>query len=106
MKASILSKLELLSARHEEIAGLLSEPEVINDQNKFRSLSMEYSQLEDVVKAFDEYQQLEQDRLAAEEMLKEDDAEMREMAQEEIDQMFFDLIVVGVQSFIDQSIDG
>jgi peptide chain release factor 1 len=85
MKASILSKLEILSARHEEIAGLLSEPEVINDQNKFRSLSMEYSQLEDVVKAFDEYQQLEQDRLAAEEMLKEDDAEMREMAQEEID---------------------
>jgi len=86
MKESILSKLELLSARHEEIAGLLSEPDVINDQNKFRSLSMEYSQLEDVVKAFDEYQQLEQDRLGAEEMLKEDDAEMREMAQEEIDQ--------------------
>ena len=86
MKASIRSKLELLSARHEEIAGLLSEPEVINDQNKFRNLSMEYSQLEDVVKAFDEYQTLEQDRLAAEEMLKEDDAEMREMAQEEIDQ--------------------
>ncbi len=85
MKASILSKLELLSARHEEIAGLLSEPDVINDQNKFRSLSMEYSQLEDVVKAFDEYQQLEQDRQAAEEMLREDDAEMREMAQEEID---------------------
>jgi len=86
MKASILSKLELLSARHEEIAGLLSEPDVINDQNKFRSLSMEYSQLEDVVKAFDEYQGLEQDRLAAEEMLKEDDVDMREMAQEEIDQ--------------------
>lgn len=86
MKASILSKLEILSARHEEIAGLLSELEVINDQNRFRALSMEYAQLEDVVKTFTEYQSVEQDRLAAEEMLGEDDAEMREMAEEEINQ--------------------
>ncbi len=84
MKPSILAKLELLSARHEEIAGLLSEPEVINDQNRFRNLSMEYSQLEDVVKAFDQYQEVQQDLQGAQEMLKEDDAEMREMAQEEI----------------------
>ncbi len=84
MKASILSKLELLSARYEEIGGLLSELEVINDQNRFRTLSMEYAQLEDVVKTFTEYQNFEQDKLAAEEMLKEDDAEMREMAEEEI----------------------
>lgn len=84
MKPSILNKLELLSARHEEIAGLLSEPEVINDQNKFRSLSMEYAQLEDVVKVFAEYQSAEQDRQGAEEMLKDDDAELREMAEEEL----------------------
>ncbi len=84
MKPSILAKLELLSARHEEIAGLLSEPEVINDQNRFRNLSMEYSQLEDVVKTFDQYQEAQQDLDGAQEMLKEDDAEMREMAQEEI----------------------
>ena len=85
MKPSILAKLELLSARHEEIAGLLSEPEVINDQNRFRNLSMEYSQLEDVVKSFDRYQQTQQDLQAAQEMMKEDDAEMRAMAQDEID---------------------
>lgn len=84
MKFSILSKLELLSARHEEIAGLLSEPEVIKDQNRFRQLSMEYAQLEDVVKTFSEYQSKQRDLLAAEEMLKEDDADMREMAEEEI----------------------
>ena len=49
MKASILTKLEGLSDRHEEIAGLLAEPEVMADQNQFRALSMEYSQLEPVV---------------------------------------------------------
>lgn len=86
MKASILSKLELLSARHEEIAGLLSELEVINDQNRFRALSMEYAQLEDVVKTFSEYQKVEQDKLSAEEMLTENDTEIRAMAEEEINQ--------------------
>ena len=85
MKASILTKLELLSARHEEIAALLSEPEVINDQNRFRSLSMEYAQLEDIVKAFAKYQQAQQDLESARDMLQEDDVEMREMAQEEMD---------------------
>lgn len=86
MKSSILSKLEILSARHEEIAGLMSDPEVINNQNQFRSLSMEYAQLEDVVKTFDAYQLAQNDLLAGEEMLKDDDADMREMAEEEINQ--------------------
>jgi peptide chain release factor 1 len=84
MKPSILTKLEILSARHEEIAGLMSEPEIINDQNRFRSLSMEYAQLEDVVKAFADYQSTEQDLQAAQEMLQEDDAEMQAMAEEEV----------------------
>ena len=84
MKPSIQDKLERLSARHEEVAGLLSEPEVINDQNRYRQLSMEYAQLEDVVKAFDAYRQAERDLESAREMLAEDDAEMRAMAEEEI----------------------
>ncbi|MBL7002794.1 MAG: peptide chain release factor 1 [Gammaproteobacteria bacterium] len=84
MKQSIQDKLETLSARHEEIAGLMSVPEVINDQDKFRSLSKEYAQLEDVVKNFHQYQGLQQDVEGAQEMLKEDDAEMRAMAEEEI----------------------
>ncbi len=84
MKKSLLNKLELLCARHEEIAALLSDIETINDQDKFRSLSMEYAQLEDVVKNFNAYQQAQQALSSAREMLDEDDAEMREMAEEEI----------------------
>lgn len=85
MKESLLNKLELLCARHEEIAALLSDIETINDQDKFRSLSMEYAQLESVVKSFNAYQQAQQSLTSAREMLEEDDAEMREMAEEEID---------------------
>ena len=84
MKESLLNKLELLCGRHEEIQALLSEIETINDQDKFRSLSMEYSQLEDVVKNFNAYQQAQTALASAREMLEEDDAEMREMAEEEI----------------------
>jgi len=84
MKESLLNKLEALCARHEEIAGLLADIEVINDQHRFRNLSMEYAQLEDVVKNFTEFQDAQQALESAREMLDEDDAEMRELAQEEI----------------------
>ncbi|QIA62763.1 peptide chain release factor 1 [Vibrio astriarenae] len=84
MKASILAKLETLVERYEEVQHLLGDPDVIGDQDKFRALSREYSQLEEVTKCFQAYQQAQEDLEAAEEMAKEDDEEMREMAQEEI----------------------
>ena len=84
MKASILTKLETLVERYEEVQHLLGDPDVIGDQDKFRALSKEYSQLEEVTKCFQAYQQAQEDLVAAEEMANEDDEEMREMAQEEI----------------------
>ena len=84
MKASIRTKLETLVERYEEVQHLLGDPGVIGNQNKFRALSKEYSQLEEVTKCFQAFQQAQGDLEAAEEMAKEDDAEMREMAQEEI----------------------
>ena len=84
MKASILTKLETLVELYEEVQHLLGDPDVIGDQDKFRALSKEYSQLEEVTKCFQAYQQAQDDLVAAEEMANEDDEEMREMAQEEI----------------------
>ncbi len=84
MNSSILVKLESLVDRYEEVQHLLGDPTVIGDQDKFRALSKEYSQLEEITKCFQAYQQAQEDLAAAEEMAKEDDAEMREMAQEEI----------------------
>ena len=51
MKDSIRNKLEALVDRHEEISGLLSDPETMANQNKFRTLSQEYAQLEPVISA-------------------------------------------------------
>ncbi|GAK24730.1 LOW QUALITY PROTEIN: peptide chain release factor 1 [Vibrio sp. JCM 19052] len=84
MKASILTKLETLVERYEEVQHLLGDPDVIGNQDKFRALSKEYSQLEEVTNCFQAYQQAQDDLIAAEDMANEDDEEMREMAQEEI----------------------
>lgn len=83
MNESVYRKLEGLVERYEEVQALLSDASVINDQNRYRELSKEYSQLEEIVKAFTEYQQAKQDLVSAEEMQKDDDPDMREMAQEE-----------------------
>ena len=83
MKASVVAKLESLIERFEEIQVMLSAPEIIADQDKFRGLSKEYSQLEEVVKSFRAYQQAEEDLETAQEMMQESDPELQEMAQEE-----------------------
>lgn len=84
MKASLLSKLDTLRDRYEEISALLSDAEVIADQDKFRPLSKEYAELEEVVQCFARYHQQREDLDEAQLMLAEDDAEMRAMAEEEI----------------------
>ncbi|TPV60656.1 peptide chain release factor 1 [Aestuariibacter sp. GS-14] len=84
MKESVVRKLENLVERFAEVQALLGDPGTISNQDKFRALSKEFSQLEDVVAGFNAYRQAEDNLASAQEMLQEDDAEMREMAQEEI----------------------
>jgi len=85
VKSSILSKLDTLTDRQEEVAALLAEPDVMADQNQFRQLSVEYSQLDPVVNEYKKYSQAMQDQKAAQEMLS--DPEMKEMAQEELSEL-------------------
>lgn len=84
MKDSVRTKLENLQERYEEIGALLSEAEVISNQNKFRSLSQEYAEIEPVLKCFDKYKRSLHAIEDAKVMLEEDDAEIRDMAQEEL----------------------
>ncbi|MBG6247985.1 MULTISPECIES: peptide chain release factor 1 [Symbiopectobacterium] len=88
MKPSIVAKLEALQERHEEVQALLGEPSVISDMELFRALSREYAQLADITHCFQRWQQVQEDSETAELML--DDAEMRDMAQEELKQLKID----------------
>lgn len=82
MKPSVIAKLEALQERHEEIEAMLGDAGVIADQERFRALSREYAQLTDVSQCFRQWRQTQENIETAEMML--DDAEMREMAQEEL----------------------
>ena len=84
MNQSILSKLEQLSMRLEEINALLSDQSIASDQNKFRELSIEHSQLTPVNDKYKSYLSTIDDIEAAEKLLSEQDDEMKQMAEEEI----------------------
>ncbi len=83
MKQSLVHKLQHLSERYEEIGHLLGDNEIISNQDKFRSLSKEYAELEPVVQAYEAFTQAQDDLTEAEVLLKDEDPEMREMGQEE-----------------------
>ena len=84
MNQSILTKLEQLSMRLEEINAMLSDQSIASDQNKFRELSIEHSQLSPINDKYTEYLSVVSDIDAAEAILKEDDQDIKEMAEEEI----------------------
>ena len=84
MKNSIRLKLENLKDRFDEIEALLSDAEIIADQNRFRDLSKEYAELEEVVKSFNHYQSVSENLEQAREMEKDNDPDIREMAADEI----------------------
>ena len=84
MKASILRKLDSTAERLEEIAALLSDPDVISDQNKFRALSQEYSLIEPTIKLYNEYKLLMEDKITAIEMRKDADPSIKKMGEDEL----------------------
>jgi peptide chain release factor 1 len=83
MKDSIHQKLELLADRCQELEALLSDAETISDQDRFRNLSREFSDIEPIVLEFKRYLGATDDLALTQEMLKDSDPEIREMAEEE-----------------------
>ncbi len=84
MKESLVLKLEGLAERLEEINALLSDPDTIANQNKFRALSQEHAQLTPVVECFKQYNVTTATIDDANLMLQEKDKELQELAQEEL----------------------
>ena len=87
MKDSIRTKLETLVERLEEINHLISDPDVISDQKKFMGLTKEHAQLTPVVENFNGYCATEADIAEAKEMMASGDADLKEMAQEELPEL-------------------
>ena len=81
----MFDKLEDLRIRLDEILNDLQEPDVANDQNRFRKLMKEQNDLTPIVEAYNEYKECKQAIEDSLEMLEEEsDEEMRELAKEEL----------------------
>ena len=85
---SLLEKLETFYIRFREIGQLITDPEVIQDMNRFVKLNKEYRDLEQVVEAGDELKSAVKSYDEAQEILDtETDKELREMAEMEIEEL-------------------
>ncbi len=80
MKESLKRKLDVLHERRDELDALLSVPEIISHQERFRTLSRERAEIDPVVGRYAEYLHATEELGQVETMLKEEDPELRALA--------------------------
>ena len=83
----LLGKLAQLKDKHQSLEEALGQPNVTDDMDLFTKLNKDYAELAPVVEAYTVYSQMLKDQKAAEEMLASDDADMKELAEMEIDEL-------------------
>ena len=81
----MLDRLDQLEARYEELGTQLSDPKIVNDQENYRKVAKQHRDLEPTVEKFREYRKLRDGIAEAKTMLA--DADMKEMAQAELDEL-------------------
>ena len=94
MKKSIVKKLALIQEQYHSIANQLADEGIQSDGKKMVELSKEFSRIEPVVMLFEKYQSLEEEKEAAEELIKDDDGSMSDLAKEEIDSISEQLLKI------------
>ena len=80
----MLDKLEAIKARFTDIGVALSNPEIVNNNQRFSAMSKEYRSLEKIVDAYEDYKRLLDDIAFNREALNGDDEELRELAKGEV----------------------
>ena len=85
MRDSILNKLSEVADRFKEIEGLLSQPDITNDQSEYISLTKEYSELSPVVEVYEEVLSVQEAIKETSEMAEDNDNEIRLLAEFELE---------------------
>ena len=81
----MLKKLEGLTGRFNELSKMISDPDVVKDQKKYKTIMQDYTHLAEIMEAGKEFRQMLSDLTDAKEMLEnESDPEMKELAREEM----------------------
>ena len=72
-QTSIFDRLEAVDARYEELNELLSDPQVINDTDRFMKLSKEEADLRETVQVYGRYKEVKEGIQETEDMLSDSD---------------------------------
>ncbi len=95
----MFNKLQKVKERYGEISDMLSNPDVINNQNEFRTLSKEYSDLSEIVESYNAYLKITSDIEENKAILFDTkDSELKEMAKEE--QLILEEKLTGIENKI------
>ncbi|MBI5682916.1 MAG: PCRF domain-containing protein, partial [Deltaproteobacteria bacterium] len=80
----MLLRLQEIEKRYNEISKLLSDASIISNQELFRKLSKEHSDISEIVEVYQEHKKVEIDLREYKEFLEGKDEELRQMAKEEV----------------------
>lgn len=83
----MFQQLDEVEGRYEELTSLMGDPDVAGDPDRYRDVARQQAQLAETVEAWRTYKQVRADLEASRELLADDDAEMREMARAEVDDL-------------------
>ncbi|MDW7644985.1 MAG: peptide chain release factor 1 [Desulfuromonadales bacterium] len=83
----MFTKLEEVVDRFQEVEGLLSDPSVMANQEKFRQLTKEHADLSELVEVYREYKKVTEEIAGNRELLRDADTDLREMAQAELPEL-------------------
>ena len=85
----MFDKLSFISDKYNALTEKVSDPQIIADQSKWQKYAKELSELEPIVKKFQEYQQVKKSIAESKELLNESssDEELRELAKLELSEM-------------------
>src|SRR5688572_22403080 len=80
-------KLDAIEARFEELTRLMADPEVISDNDKYRKITKQQSELGEVVGKYRDWKKVAADLEGSRPMLEESDAELRQMAADDVERL-------------------
>lgn len=84
----LLSKLELIEVRFQEVGTLITDPDIIADMSRYVKLNKEYKDLEEIVTVYKEYKNtLDNIKSSKEVISTEEDPEFKEMARMELEEL-------------------
>jgi peptide chain release factor 1 len=84
----MLEQLEAINERFNEVAQQMTQPEIVSDMNKYKTISKEYKDLEKIVNKYKEFQNILSNIDSAKEVIStEKDEDFRDMAKAELDEL-------------------